>query len=130
MPNHIIYRVNGFGIQMTARRKWTAYRWQRNRHGKLAVIDEIPITWTRDTEPRGGKVFQKIYFPENKVQEGKLLAHFYSAHPFFAAIAVAKNYQARPLELDAFVDIFEVRSTRKMLSHRTIEVEVVRQNVH
>jgi hypothetical protein len=125
MSNHIKYPVNGFLIQMTARRKWTAYRFRQNG----TLIDELPITWTRDTQMAGGKIWQKIYFPKNKVEEGKLISHFWSSHPFLAVIAEAKDWKVRPLELARFVHIFEVRSARRMLSPRTLKVEVVRQNV-
>ena len=114
----IPYPVNGYTLQFTGRKTWTAKRTYRGRE-----IDIVPCTWTRDikTDEEGRRTVI-VYYPTEK----KRISKAANPKPFVVAIMEAKNWQTRPLSFKRFVTLYEVRANGRVLGPHSIEADILR----
>ena len=111
------YHIDGFQLSFTGRKTWKATL-------KGGGYDEVvPVTWTRDMTNCRGRAFVKIYY----TNFDELVAKRTDAHPFIAAVAVAKDWNARPLKFKEFAGVFLCRSAFERTGEYSFKAEIIRQ---
>jgi hypothetical protein len=111
--------VDGFELSLPRARSWKAERRQYGRR-----IDEVPLTWT--TGRRGGagdKVFQEVWYKDRAELERRAA----DPRPFVVLLATTDDRTILPHAPKAFVGLFEVAATGKILSCLSLETEVRRR---
>lgn len=110
--------VDGFDLTFTSRTSWKA---ERKANG--ALLDIIPVTWTKGRRQANGQTFQEVWFKD----PADMMVHNSRTTPFVVVVARAKDYDKLPHEFAEFVAIFEVEPTGTVLSNASIETRVIRR---
>jgi hypothetical protein len=85
----------------------------------------VPVAWENDLRMSGEEDFLEVR--HRKKYRDEMDAHLAGGAPFIVALAKAKNPKAIPREFKEFKCVFEVVSTGRRLSDRTIETRILRR---
>ncbi|MBV9629586.1 MAG: hypothetical protein JO230_15930 [Xanthobacteraceae bacterium] len=110
------HKVDGFELRFTGRTSWKAERRCRG-----AVIDVIPVTWTKGWSKTSEGTFLQVWFRNADDREQYLDRR----EPFVVAVGVAKDYEEFPHQFSHFTSVFRVLATGKVLSEHSIETRVI-----
>jgi len=78
------HKVDGFGLQYTARKSWKAWWFQAGKQK-----DKVPVTWTKDFHPARGSEKARLDVRYRKIAEAE--AQRVDNTPFVVALARPKN---------------------------------------
>ena len=112
------HAVDGYELRFTSRRSWKA---ERRLNG--ALIDVVPVTWTKGIAQKGGERLLEVWFrnPDD------LSNYSHRTEPFVAAVAVARDYDEYPHHFLKFTGLYEVVATGALLSSDSIETRILRR---
>jgi hypothetical protein len=116
----MIHDVDGFRLRFTGRNTWRAEYWSED--GQRGVV---PVAWEHNLRMSGEEDFLKVM--HRKKYRAEMDAHLADGAPFIVALAKAKDPKATPKEFKEFKCVFEVVSTGRRLSDRTIETRILRR---
>ena len=113
------HHVDGFQLRFTGRSTWRAEF--RSEDGQRGVV---PVAWEHNLRMSGEEDFLLVM--HRKKYRAEMDAHLASGAPFIVALAKAKDSKATTKEFKEFKCLFQVVSTGRRLSERTIETRILR----